>query len=137
MWSPDLGYYYAYCHYQIVIIWLLASFSRQFYLIVFHWNLNDRKSPQVSRTLQSILADQNKVSLANFRFLHSHFQAFGNASKSASNKSCHFHVPQLFFSFLEKSKYFFHLFVLFYFSSLAHRNGKIHWMANSFILDNN
>ena len=36
---------------------LLVSFSHQRYLIAFHWSLSDSKSPQVSRTLFSILAD--------------------------------------------------------------------------------
>ena len=35
---------------------LLESFSHQRYLMVFHWSLSDSKSPQVSRTLLSILA---------------------------------------------------------------------------------
>ena len=44
---------------QIIIIILLLSFSHQYKLIVFHWSLSDSKSPQVSRTLLSILANLN------------------------------------------------------------------------------
>ena len=44
-----------------VIILLLESFSHQHQLMVFHWSLSDSKSPQVSRTLLSILADLNCV----------------------------------------------------------------------------
>ena len=38
-----------------------ASFSRQRLLMVFHWSLKDIKSPQVSRTLFSILIDLNNA----------------------------------------------------------------------------
>ena len=38
---------------------LLERFSHRFKLIVFHWSLSDRKSPQISRTLLSILAALN------------------------------------------------------------------------------
>ena len=40
---------------------LLKSFSHQRHLMVFHWSLSDSKSPQVSRTLLSILAVLNNV----------------------------------------------------------------------------
>ena len=40
---------------------LIESFSHQFKLMVFHWNMSDSKSPQVSRTLPSILAVLNNV----------------------------------------------------------------------------
>ena len=40
---------------------LLESFSHQPYLIVFHQNLSDSKTPQINRTLLSILADFNNV----------------------------------------------------------------------------
>ena len=40
---------------------LLESFSHQIQLMVFHWSLSDSKSPQVSRTLLSILAVLNNV----------------------------------------------------------------------------
>ena len=43
----------------IIIILLLESFSIQ--PMVFHWSLSDSKSPQVSRTLLSILAYLNNV----------------------------------------------------------------------------
>ena len=39
----------------------LESFSHQLTLMVFHWSLSDSKSPQVSRTLLSILADLNNT----------------------------------------------------------------------------
>ena len=40
---------------------LFQSFSHQRQLVVFHWSLSDSKSPQVSRTLLSILAVFNNA----------------------------------------------------------------------------
>ena len=40
----------------ILLFLLLQSFSHQCWLMVFHWNLTDSKSPQVSRTRLRILA---------------------------------------------------------------------------------
>ena len=45
----------------IIIIITHESFSHQLTLMVFHWRLSDSKSPQVSRTLLSILAVFNNV----------------------------------------------------------------------------
>ena len=45
----------------IVIIIYSLEFSHQRKLIVFHWRLSDSKSPQVSRTLLSILAVFNNA----------------------------------------------------------------------------
>ena len=47
------------CHYLMFsfIISPLASFSYQCLLVIFHWRLNDSKSPQESRTLLSMQAD--------------------------------------------------------------------------------
>ena len=45
----------------IIIIIYSLSFSHQFYQIVFHCSLSDSKSPQVSRTLFSILAVLNNA----------------------------------------------------------------------------
>ena len=50
-------YYYYYYYYYL----LLESFSHQLVLMVFHRNLNDSKSPQVSRNLLSILAYLNNA----------------------------------------------------------------------------
>ena len=38
-----------------------SSFSHQRQQMVFHWSLSDSKSPQISRTLLSILADLNNA----------------------------------------------------------------------------
>ena len=45
----------------IIIIIITQSFSHQRKLIIFHWSLSDSKSPQVSRTLLSILAVHNNA----------------------------------------------------------------------------
>ena len=37
------------------------SFSLQRFLMIFHWSLSDNKSPQVSRTILSILANLNNT----------------------------------------------------------------------------
>ena len=42
---------------QLFCYFVVSSFSYHRQLMVFHWNLSDRKSPQVSRTLLSILAN--------------------------------------------------------------------------------
>ena len=44
-----------------IIIIIIQSFSHQCKLMVFHWRLNNSKSPQVSRTLLSILAVFNNA----------------------------------------------------------------------------
>ena len=49
-------------HWMLCIIFLLReSFSRQFYLMFFHWSLSDRMSPRVTRTLLSILTVLNNA----------------------------------------------------------------------------
>ena len=39
---------------------IFSSFSHQRKLMVYHWSLIDSKSPQIPRTLRSILGDLNK-----------------------------------------------------------------------------
>ena len=45
------------CH----LSFYLQSFSHHTHQMVFHWSLRDNKSPQVSRTLLSILANRNNA----------------------------------------------------------------------------
>ena len=66
----------------IIIILLLRSFSQQRSLKVFHWSLWDIKSPQVSRTLLSILADLNNAVVWTV-----------SICPSISNPSCPFSQP--------------------------------------------
>ena len=51
---------------SIIKIYSLRAFSHKYLLMVFHWSLSDSKSPQVSITEPSSLADLN-----NFRVLQS------------------------------------------------------------------
>ena len=46
---------------QLLLLFTHYSFSHQYKLMVFHWKLSDSKSPQVSRTLLSILAVFNNA----------------------------------------------------------------------------
>ena len=45
----------------LLLLLFTQSFSHQHYPMVFHWSLSDSKSPQVSRTLLSILAVLNNA----------------------------------------------------------------------------
>ena len=44
-----------------LLFYSFESFSRQRMLVVSHWSVSNSKSPQVSRTLISILADLNYI----------------------------------------------------------------------------
>ena len=44
-----------------ILFYSIENFSHQHSLMVFHCSLSDSKSPQISRTLLSILADLNNV----------------------------------------------------------------------------
>ena len=46
---------------SFLLFYSFESFPHQPYPIVFYWSLSDHKSPQVSRTLLSILADLNSA----------------------------------------------------------------------------
>ena len=59
-----LNYYYYYYHlyyYYYYYYYTCERFSLQLYPMISHWSLNDSMSPQVSRTLLSILTDLNKA----------------------------------------------------------------------------
>ena len=59
------------------VIWLLSSFSHQHLLMVFHWSLIDLKSPRISRTLLSMLANLNyAVWMVSTRLLISKSSSF-------------------------------------------------------------
>ena len=57
--SSSSSYYYYYYYYYYYLPF--DSLLHQCQLMVFHWSLSDIKSPQVSRTLLSILAVFNNV----------------------------------------------------------------------------
>ena len=72
--------------------------------MVFHKSLNDNKSPQVSRTLLSILDDLNIYnwdglhSSVNFQDLLSLHKTFGDCTERANYNwyRCYFYVAQFF-----------------------------------------
>ena len=75
--------------------------------MVFHWSLSDSKSPQVSRTLRSILADLNNavVWIVYTRPpTPKSSSSFSNPLVTVPNAPItivnyyHLHVPQFFFS---------------------------------------
>ena len=79
--------------------------------MIFLWILSDSKSTQVSRTLLSILADLSSfdgpLSSHYFQVLHSLKQSFGVCTKNTNYNwyNRHFHVSQVFFNSLPKSRY--------------------------------
>ena len=82
------------------------NFSRQRYLVGFHWNLSDSKTPRVSTTFLSILADLNNAVVWSFSIfpLISNssipiLQSIGNRSKYTNYNwyYCYLRVLQLFF----------------------------------------
>ena len=92
-------YYYYYL--------LLESFSHQLTLMILHKSLSDSKSPQVSRTLLSILAHFNNavVWMVSLRPLISKSSSrIGDSTKNTNYNwyNYHFHVLQ-FFQFLSIS----------------------------------
>ena len=46
------------------------NFSPQYYLMILHWNISDRKSFDDSRTLSNILADLNNAVTGKFSILN-------------------------------------------------------------------
>ena len=65
-------YYYYYYYYKKIHL----SFSRQCQLMIFHWCLSDSKSPQVYRTLLSILTNLNNAVVWIVSILPSTFPVF-------------------------------------------------------------
>ena len=109
----------------INIIFLLESFSHQRYLMVFHWSLSNSKSPQVSRTLLSILAVPNNAVV----WTVSTSPVIFKSSSPCTNPlvywehqlqlvSPFFHVPQ-FFQFPIKFDYYYY-----YLKEGLHKNLK-------------
>ena len=115
--------------------------------MVFHWSLSDSKSPQVSRTLLSILAVFNNavVWMVSTRSTTSKSSSlFSNPLVTVPNTpipigiivTCMFHS---FFNSLSRLKYFsstflrrkYLLFRLFQFYSVVSRDSKVDYFANS------
>ena len=83
---------------------LLSSFSHQRELILFHWSLSDSMSPEVSRTLLSILAVLNNAVawMVSTRPLTSksssplNLDSYCSKSTNQNLYNCHLHLPQFF-----------------------------------------
>ena len=109
--------------------------------MVFHWNLNDSKSSQVSRSLLSILTDLNNIVVLDglhtssyFQVRQSLYQSFGDCTKSTDYNLYrhHFHDSQ-FFQFSGKIEVLSFLFVFFQFYSLVSRDSKVLNSASSLL----
>ena len=110
--------------------------------MVFHWSLSDSKSPQVSRTLLSILAVLKNavVWMVSTRPLTSKSSSpFSNPLVTVPNAlitigifvTCMFHS---FFQFSSKVEVLIFLFTFFQFYSVVSRDSKVNYFANSFFL---
>ena len=122
-----LDYYY-YFH--------ICEFSLRYQLAIFHWSLNDSKSPLVSRTLLSILANLNNIvvwMVSVLPMISNSFNLFSCLCRPFQSYQLQLvvpHVPQLFFSLSKVG-----LFVFLLFSSRGpHRNSKIHMTAGFLFL---
>ena len=116
----------------IITISHLVSF---FYTSLNWWSLNDSKSPQVSRTLLSILADLNNAVVWMVSTCPIIFKSFSPCTKSTDYNlcNCHFHVPR-FFQFPSKVKVFILLFTFFQFYSVVSWDSKVHNSAGYLFL---
>ena len=110
--------------------------------MVFPWSLSDSKSPQVSWTHLSILADPNNavvwtVSTRPVIFKSSSpcTNPFGNFNKGTNYNwyRCHFHVPQ-FFQFSSKVQVLILLFTFFQFHSVVPADNRVPNSASSLFL---
>ena len=82
----------------------LRFFSHQRWLMVFHWSLRDTKSPQVTMTLLSVLADLNNTvvwivsarpPISNFCRLFIKLLGDRSAHTNYNWSHCHLHVQWL------------------------------------------
>ena len=105
----------------------------------FHWSLSDSKSPQVSRTLLSILAVLNNavVWMVSTRPPTSKSSSpFSNTLVTVPNATnynwynCHQHLPQ-FFQFSSKVEVLILLFTFFQLYSEVCRDRKVDYFASS------
>ena len=126
------------CNYHL----LLESFSHQFYLMIFHRRLSDSNSPQVSRTLFSILAVLHNVvvwmiptrSLISYSFI-----SFTNLSVTVPKAPITNGIilTFIFHSLIQlpsKFEVLILLFTFFQFYSGFSQGSKMHNYASSFLL---
>ena len=121
--------FYYYCYY---------SFSHQLTLMVIHWSLSDSKSPQVSRTLLSILAVLNNALIWMVSTRPPTAMSSSHRTKCTNYNwyNCHLHVPQ-FFQFLNKVAILIFLFTFLQIYSVVRRDSNVDYFSNSlfFFLD--
>ena len=104
--------------------------------MVFHWSLSDSKSPQVSRTLLSILAVLNNavVWMVSTRPPNSKSSSpFSNPLVTVSNApiTIGIIVTCMFFQFSSKVEVFILLFTFFLFYPVVCRDSKVDYFASS------
>ena len=117
---------------QLLLFYSFESFTHQHKLMVCHWSLSDSKSPQVSRTLLSILADLNitVVKVVSPCFLiskssHPFINPLGIVSSALYYwYHCHLHVPYFFFNSQARSRYLSLFSISFIFILLSARVAK-------------
>ena len=125
----------------IIIIYSFSSFSHQRYPMVSRWNLIDGKSPQVSWTLLSILADLNNavVSMVSTRPLISkstHPCTNPLVTVPSAPITIGITVTFMFqsFKFPRNVQVIILLFAFFQFYSVVSRNSKVHNLANFLLI---
>ena len=112
--------------------------------MVFHWSLSDRKSPQVSRTLLSILADLSNavvwivfihpvISMSSSYFINPLVTVPRAPIPIGINVTFMFR-SLFFFQFPSKVEVFIPLFTFFQFYSVDSRDSKVHNFASSLFL---
>ena len=124
--SSSSSYYYYYYYYYY-------SFSHQRKLMVFHWSLSDSKSPQVSRTLLSILTVFTNAVVWMVSTLlptSKSFRPFGNPLVTVPKAPIKIGVFvtfifHFFFQFSGKVEVLISLFIFFQFYSVVSRDNKV------------
>ena len=104
--------------------YFLVSFSYHYQLAVFHWRLSDSKSPQVSRSLLSIVANLNKAKVFMVSLLPLISYSATLLSKHANYYWYHCHVPVFSAPWQDPSICLF--FAFFHFHSVVCENSEIH-----------
>ena len=127
----------------VVVVYSLRAFLPQLMLMVFHWNLSDSKSPQVSRTLLIILADLNNAiikMLSTPPLTYKSSSPFINPLMTVPKVQMTIGIIITFmfhnsFQFPTKVQVLILLFIFFQFYSVVSQDSKVHNFASSFFLD--
>ena len=121
---------------MIILFW---DFSHQCLLVVFHWSLNDIESPQVTRTLLSILDDLNNAVVWMFFTRRLIFKSSYICTNPSVTVPC---VPitigiivtfmfHSFFQFSSKVQVLIFIFTFFQFYSVFSRDSQISNLGSS------